>query len=400
MKSIHIIIILVAFLVLPLTQLLAQDRPPVREFTPRDAIVTLDRTLRLDQAVIILNDYSIRFERKNIINRSGFNEPIGVSIPGLYWFDALQMIASINQLQLREFPDRIEIMRQETVGETAGTTGQRRAGSGPAREIYPDMREIEISAVFFEGNRTFLREIGVNWSAIRDGMVSVTNLGATNVSEPQFSVDANISEMMNTGRWSVDALLNTLEANDKGEILSSPKIKVMEGEVGRIQVGQDFSIKQRDFAGNVIDQFFSTGTILTVRPWLIRDEGQDFIYMEVDAERSSAQPGAISTVINKQEASTRILLLSGETAAIAGLYETEETKLRRGVPILKDLPGWFLGLRYLFGYEKVEYKQKELVIVITANLIPGLAERSIEDIKSREFIRQQLEEYRRRVDLD
>lgn len=398
MKSIHIIIILVAFLVLPLTHLLAQDRPPVREFTPRDAIVTLDRTLRLDQAVIILNDYSIRFERKNIINRSGFNEPIGISIPGLYWYDALQMIVSINQLQLREYPDRIEIMRQESTGETTGATGQRRTGSAPAREIYPDTREIEISAVFFEGNRTFLREIGVNWSAIRDGMVSVTNLGATNVSEPQFSVDANISEMMNTGRWSVDALLNTLEANDKGEILSSPKIKVMEGEVGRIQVGQDFSIKQRDFAGNVIDQFFSTGTILTVRPWLIRDEGQNFIYMEIDAERSSAQPGAISTVINKQEASTRILLLSGETAAIAGLYETEETKLRRGVPILKDLPGWFLGLRYLFGYEKIEYKQKELVIVITANLIPGLNERSIEDIRSREFIQQQLEEYRRRVD--
>ena len=399
MKILYIIIILVAFIAVPLSQSIAQDRPPVREFTPRDAIVTLDRTLRLDQAVIILNDYALRFERRNIINRSGFNEQISVSIPGLYWFDALQMITSINQLQIREYPDRIEIIRHEVTTDTGGAPGQqRRSTATPAREIYPDTREIEISAVFFEGNRTFLREIGVNWSAIRDGMVSVTNLGASNVSEPQFEVDANISEMMNTGRWSVDALLNTLEANDKGEILSSPKIKVMEGEVGRIQVGQDFSIKQRDFAGNVIEQFFSTGTILTVRPWLIRDEGQDFIYMEVDAERSSAQPGAISTVINKQEASTRILLLSGETAAIAGLYETEETRLRRGIPILKDLPGWFLGLRYLFGYEKIEQKQKELVIVITANLVPPLSERTIQDTNTRDFIQQQIEEYRRRVD--
>jgi general secretion pathway protein D len=377
----------------------AQERVPVREFTPREAIVTLDRTLRFDQALTILQEYSSKFERKVLINRSGFNEQIGVSIPGLYWFDALKMVTSLNQLTIREYDDRIEILRKDGgTAVDAGADVKTREDMMPARTIYSDTREIEISAIFFEGNRTFLREIGVNWSAIRDGMVSVASLGATGVSEPQFNVDGNISEMMNTGQWQVDALLSTLEANDKGEILSSPKIKVMEGEVGRIQVGQDFSIKQRDFAGNVIDQFFSTGTILTVKPWLIRDEGEDFIYMEIEAERSSAQPGAVSTIINKQQASTRVLLLSGETAAIAGLYETEETFLRRGIPFLKDLPGWVLGLRYIFGYEKKELKQKELVIVIKAELIPSLRDRAMPESQGVDFIRQQIEAHRKSLE--
>ncbi len=396
MKKNIIIISLVYVILFSVSVTFAQDRLPVREYTPRDAIVTLDRTLSLDQSVRVLQEYSMKFENRSIINRTGTNQPIGVSIPGLYWYDALQMIANINRLVVREFPDRFEIIRvsEDESRESAKEDRDRRT---PSRVIYNDTREIEISAIFFEGNRRYLREIGVNWSAIRDGVVSVTNFGASNVSEPQFNVDANVSEMVNTGDWQVDALLSTLEANNKGEILSSPTIKVMEGETGRIQVGQDFSIKQRDFAGNVIDQFFSTGTILTVTPWLIQDGGEEFIYMEINAERSSASPSTVSTIINKQEASTRVLMLSGETAAIAGLYETEENVIRRGVPFLKDLPGWFLGLRYLFGYESVDYTEKELVIVIKAELVPKLRDRGILDGSGRDFIQQEIERYRETI---
>lgn len=394
MKKIIIIITLAISGIAVADGVFAQDRPP-REFTPRDGIVSLDRTLTFDIALNILQDYSQRFENKTLINRTGFNEQIGISIPGLYWHDALTMIVNTHRLAMREYPDRIEIIWPVSDDGIDIVPEQEREIKRPARQIYSDTREIEISAIFFEGNRRFLREIGVDWSAISMGRVNVTNLGAATVSEPIFSVDANISEMIDTGEWQIDALLNTLEANDKGEILSSPKIKVLEGEMGRIQVGQDFSIKQRDFAGNVVDQFFSTGTILSVTPWLIQSDGKEFVYMEIEAERSSAVPGTISTLINKQEASTRILLLDGETTAIAGLYETEENVVRRGIPILKDLPPWFLGLRYLFGYESREVVHKELVIVITAKLVPAIPDRSVRGPENaRDFIDRKLEEYR------
>jgi len=370
-------------------QLQAQDRLPVREYTPRDAVVALDRSLSFEHAISILNDYSVRFENKVLLNRSGFSGNVGVSIPGLYWYDALEMIANYNNLTLQEYPDRIEVISART--EEGGVPSDQRAEAlKPDRPIFLDTREIQISATFFQGDRQFLREIGVNWSAISDGKVSVSNFGAGSVSEPVFEVDANISNMIDTGEWQIDALLNTLESQNKGEILASPTVKVMDGETGRIQVGQDFSIKQRDFAGNVIDQFFSTGTILTVTPWLLNVDGKEFIYMDVRAERSSAQPDAVSTIINKQEANTKILMLDGETTAIAGLYETEESIVRRGIPVLKDLPPWFFGLRYLFGYESKQHRQRELIIVLQAELAPALDTRTIQDVDTMDFIRQEL----------
>lgn len=111
MKKNIIIISLVYVILFSVSVTFAQDRLPVREYTPKDAIVTLDRTLSLDQSVRVLQEYSMKFENRSIINRTGTNQPIGVSIPGLYWYDALQMIANINRLVVREFPDRFEIIR-------------------------------------------------------------------------------------------------------------------------------------------------------------------------------------------------------------------------------------------------------------------------------------------------
>jgi len=149
----------------------------------------------------------------------------------------------------------------------------------------------------------------------------------------------------------------------------------MDGQEGRIQVGQDFSIKQRDFAGNVTDQFFSTGTILLVRPQIVEVGDTTLIYLELEAERSSAQPDPVSTVINKQQANTHALLLDGESTVIAGLYRTEESEVRRGIPILKDLPGWFFGLKYLFGYNSIDRQESELVVLLQAELEDPLDER-------------------------
>lgn len=374
----------------------AQDRLPVREFTPRDAVVSIDRTMSFRDVISVINDFSMRFEERPVINRSEFTGPVGVSIPGLYWYDALEMVVAYNGLVIQNYPDRIEITPSPRSEEEAREA--ERETLKPSRPIYGDTREVEISATFFQGDRSYLREIGVNWSTIRDGMVSVANRGADLVSEPIFEVDANITGMVNTGSWEVNALFSALEANQKGEIIASPKIKVMDGETGRIQVGQDFSIKQRDFAGNVIDQFFSTGTILEVTPWIMDVDGEQFIYMEIDAERSTAQPDAVSTIINKQEATTRILMIDGETTAIAGLYETEKVTVRRGIPILKDLPGWFFGLRYLFGYESVNYSQQELIVVIKVDKVPSIGERFRLDMHRRDFIEQELRQRREEVD--
>lgn len=346
----------------------AQSGLPVRDYVNPEELVTLGRETTFAQAVEVLNSFSRRFQDKLIIYKSGISGPIGLNIPNMPWRQALDYIVSFNNLRLTEFANYYEITTQE---EMMGSKIDAEAGTKPLASL--QSREVEISAIFFQGDRRVLREIGVDWSTLKDGIVQVRNIAAANVSQEVFSVQ--ISPQSLAGGYEISALISAFEANNIGEVLSSPKIKVQDAKTGRIQVGQDFSIKQRDFAGNVTDNFVSTGTILEVVPVVIVERDTSFIHLTISAERSSATPDPISTIINKQMAQTIVLLHSGESTVIAGLYETSDARVRRGVPLLKDLPPWVFGLRYLFGYNSVDVQHRELVIIIKAELMPTLPSR-------------------------
>jgi len=375
----------------------AQERLPVREYTNPDEMITFDRTTEFQRALDVINDFSQENLGKIVIDRSNTTGEIGISIPAMHWRDALDMILRVKGLQLVEQEEFFEIVSPETVSAQAQAATGRPQQEGD-QIANTRTREVRINAIFFEGNRRALREIGVDWSTLTenvpdnagdfgagdeelpspagfvDQFVAVNSRGASNVSQNVFNSLVNFGEIGTSG-IRVQALFSAFEADNLGEILASPSIKVMDGQEGNIQVGQDFSIKQRDFAGNVTDQFFSVGTILTVTPTIITQEDTTFIHVNVEAERSSAQPDPVSTIVNKQEATTQAILMDGEATAIAGLYRTEQAEVRRGIPILKDLPPWFLGLRYLFGFNSEDYVMRELVILVQAEIEPSIPER-------------------------
>lgn len=351
----------------------SQDRLPAWEYTNPSELIAISEEVPFQDALSILEEISVDVRDKIFINQSTFQGPIGINIPQMHWMDALNYITAHNNLYFREYDRYIEILDSPPSTGALSTAGDADTAEIVER-INFQTREIEISATFFQGSRQLIRELGIDWTSLNNDKVQISSSGASYVTQEFFEVNVNFPDILNSG-WDINALFNAFETTDNGEIIASPKIKVVDGEEGFIQVGQDFSIKQRDFAGNVTDQFFETGTILRVTPRVLVHEGNPYIYMTVAAERSTAQPDPVSTIINKTEANSEILLLSGESTVIAGLYETDVQKTRRGIPILKDLPGWFLGLRYLFGYESTSSSVQELVILIKATLLPTLEER-------------------------
>jgi len=138
---------------------------------------------------------------------------------------------------------------------------------------------------------------------------------------------------------------------------------------------QDFSVKQKDFSGNVVTKFFPTGTIIEVTPYVYKEDSLNYILLDIKVERSSFAQNELTSVIKKTSASTQVTMLNGEETVIGGLFTNQETKERAGVPILKDLPWWFFGLRYIFGSDKTVIQKKELVILIKVELVPTLKER-------------------------
>jgi type IV pilus assembly protein PilQ len=177
--------------------------------------------------------------------------------------------------------------------------------------------------------------------------------------------------------------LNLVEQDNVGRTVANPQVTVQSGEEGNIQIGQDVPVQTTDFAGNTVTEFFSTGIIIDVTPTLLSQPVADtsgapvldFIHLNVDVEDSNSQPSGSGPIINRNQASTQILLLDDEATAIGGLISTQKTTRRSGVPILKDLPGWFFGLRYVFGSETTNVTKQELLIVLRAEVVDPLRAR-------------------------
>jgi type IV pilus assembly protein PilQ len=196
----------------------------------------------------------------------------------------------------------------------------------------------------------------------------------------------------------IDAALKVFESEQIGEVLSRPQTNVRSGSKGRLQVGTDFSIKEKDFSGNIIDKFYSTGTILDVSVKVYRYGSTDFIDLSYHAERSTVTPGSVTTLINKSQSDGRTTVLNGEEMYVAGLYSNEDNITRQGIPILKDLPWWVFGLRYIFGYDKTETTKKELIILMKAELVPTIEDRVKELVKDRNILQEKRKEIQQDLD--
>lgn len=360
------------------------ERRALKEYTSPDELVAIAPTATLDKALSAISDVSKKMEGKIVVDPERRTTPIGIDIAGLQWRVALETICRKLGLWYEEYPTYLQILSlggDDEKDKKGGAVTGGPAATDIQKEVASiNSREIKISAVFFEVSLTQLEEVGINWSFMKsnkDIAINSAFTGADRVTSDvfQFEVTPKISFA------NISAVAKVFSTYELGEVLSGPQLIVRSGEKGRIQVGQDFSIKERDFSGNVLDKFYSTGTIIDVRPQVITEGGVNFIHMTVDVERSSLVPAAGSTIINKTKANTNVLLLDNEETIIGGLYNNEVQEVRLGIPFLKDLPWYVFGLRYLFGYNKDEVRKKELIILLKAELVPTLQERVAQKVQ-------------------
>ncbi len=375
------------------------EKKAVREYTSPGELVSISPSTPMDKAFIAISEISNRFIGKILIDPERRNLPINIDINAMHWRDALEAICRQNGIWYTEYDTYIQISANPVIGGSGpGAGGEMKREAANFRS-----REIKISAVFFEVNLNKLDEVGINWTFMKSTGnydIDASFNGADRVSSQIF--EAGVTPKVSFANMTFVARL--FSNYDLGEVLSGPQLIIRSGEEGRIQVGEDFSIKERDFAGNLIDKFYSAGTIITVTPEVINEQGVNFIHLVIDVERSSVLPTAASTIIKKTRANTNLLLLDGEESIIGGLYNVETSTVRTGVPFLKDLPWYVFGLRYLFGYDREEAKKKELIILLKAELLPTLQERLTMKREGRLFEQwrqeQQLNEIRVRPQIE
>lgn len=341
--------------------------------------ITLSRQTQFSIALKSIEILSQKFEGKKILNTSKFDDQVGTPLNQLYWKDALKLIVYYNNLTLEELPG-VYLVKDSII----------EAETEESKIVDINEKTIEISAVFFQMDKSFLNTLGIDWSTIASGSV-IANITQSSGSKVQDQIiSAGIGTVIDNGnvRINLDALLKMIESNQNGTVIARPKITVLSGKTGSIQVGEDFSVKTTDESGNITDEFFSAGVILEVKPQYISDGDLEGIHLKAKVEKSSASPSEISTVIKKSVTNTEVILYDGEETVMAGMYTTEELSDRGGIPILKDLPWWFLGIRYLAGYTKTEVKQREMIIVLSASILDSLGDRESNNAKISETIKK------------
>lgn len=345
----------------------------LKDYNNPDELVTMSQTLPFNEAIALLSKVSESTTGKRIVSTVTSDQPIGFEVESMPYDKALFMIVQYNGFLIEEKEDVIVVKRVQ--GEEV-----------KPEDIYAsvDSREVKISAVFFEVDVGKTKEIGVDWKVLlsQNGLNLGTELNTrvqsqsgTQVNPSQFNLSGDGDFQLGDFYGQATAMFRFFENEGLGEIISSPNIVVRDKKQGRIQVGSDFSVVTRDFAGNSIEKFFPTGTIIEVTPHIYKENGIDYALLNIMVERSSFLRNETTTEIKKTNASTQVLVLNGEETILGGLFVTEETVTRNGIPFLKDLPWWVFGIRYLTGSDQTIERKKELVILLKTELLPTLQER-------------------------
>jgi hypothetical protein len=174
----------------------------------------------------------------------------------------------------------------------------------------------------------------------------------------------------------VNGLLEFLQTNANSEILSSPKLAVLNGHRAVIDTGQEtpFFTPQFNSAGiqAITTQFKPTGISVVVTPFILT---ADVVQLEISVEVSAvtgfvtAGVGSDADVENpliaRRNAHTVVNVPSGKTVMIGGLVATEDIESIEKVPWLGDIP--LLG--YLFKRKTTSYRKAQVIFFVKPRIV-------------------------------
>lgn len=249
--------------------------------------------------------------------------------------------------------------------------------------------QINLRVRIAEVSRTAIRRLGINWDSLFSTGAPGFVFGLATGNPALIASDAgwqfntrvnganNLAGAFATPSVNVNAVLDALEQENLVSILAEPNLTALSGETASFLAGGEFPVPVAQQDDTLSIQFKQFGVSLAFTPTLLAG-GR--ISMRVRPEVSQLSDiGAIRVdslvipALATRRAETTVELGSGQSFAIAGLFQDTLTRTRGGVIGLSDLP--IIGP--LFRSVDYENNLSELVIVVTPYLVqpvsdPGL----------------------------
>jgi type IV pilus assembly protein PilQ len=157
--------------------------------------------------------------------------------------------------------------------------------------------------------------------------------------------------------------LSALEADGKGQIISSPRVLTEDKKVAVIEQGIELPYQTATSSGATAITFKKANLRLEVTPQITPDGN---VVLDVDVSKDSkGEQTQAGFSINNQHVNTRTMVENGGTVVLGGIYQQSESTNVNKVPFLGDVP--LLG--HLFKTTSRETSKTELLIFITPKVV-------------------------------
>ncbi len=244
-------------------------------------------------------------------------------------------------------------------------------------------QQVTLRVRIAEVSRTDLNELGINLNVLANPGTFSFNLmtgGFVSNIAQQAGIGGAVSGLNSAGgsgmlgggvtqrRLNVDALVNALQSQGMLSLLAEPNLTAMSGETASFLAGGEVPIPVPQALGVTTIQYKQYGVQLAFTPTLLPGNRVALRVRPQVSELSSANATTIAgtpvPAFISRQANTSVEMASGQTLAIAGLFQRNEQNNVSRFPVLGDLP--VLGA--LFRSTRYQRDETELVILITPYL--------------------------------
>lgn len=280
------------------------------------------------------------------------------------------------KLTLTDRGTKVVDERTKTICITDTATSIQRAKQR-LRELDIPVKQVMIEARIVEAKTTFSRDLGINWvggyQTTRNpwggggpgGNRSYDYTFATNFTA---AADTAIGlNFANTAATRVlSAQISLAETEGTLKTLSAPKIITRDTVQASIKQGTTIFIPYTDVEGNRTAKEVDATLELSVTPIITPN---DMVTMKIavsdDFPDYANRVGEFVPVLTKN-ATTEMMVASGDTVVIGGIYKESKGVTDTGTPWLRKIP--IIGA--LFGVESKITEKSELLIFLTPRVMP------------------------------
>lgn len=242
-----------------------------------------------------------------------------------------------------------------------------------------NMMQVQLSIRVAEVSRNKLRELGSSWLTTgpqTSGFVSgggPATLGSSDLPGllTEFAGSALNVFLFNQSLGTA-AYIRAMKTSGALRALAEPNLIAMNGQQASFLAGGEFPIPvvQGGTNGSSVSvQFKEYGVRLTFKPTII---DEDHIRLELEPEVSTIDfangvrfNGFVIPALRTRRARTGVELRDGQSFALAGLLDNNETQSISKVPGIGDIP--ILG--NLFKSKSFQRQETELMFIVTADLV-------------------------------